>query len=206
MRVLLAVLILMVSFGATVPAKSPFDSVRGLQRPITNPWTEEIEITTVCTVWSTTTGSANRVWVTAAHCVYDHETGKMSTDLTVDNVKVSTVYVNIETDVAILRGGPSAKPFQLSQGEPDRLSPLWSSGYPHGANDQHTVTGTYGGTEDGLALYSLPVMGGMSGAPVVELKSGMVVGMITQRECPVAWCPVARGVFASQLRNVIERY
>lgn len=191
--------------ASTAPSAPSLDSIRPLQTTVSNDEIGKSETVNICTAWAARDVESVPVWVTAGHCVI----GRVD-NLSVDGkpVRVKRLVFNEETaqDIATLTGGPRAQPFQLALGDALQLfKPLWSSGFPHGATDRHTVVGSYAGREEGLVLYQIPVRGGLSGAPVVSLNDQVVVGMITQTECfpTSSWCPVARGMALAEIRAAL---
>lgn len=198
----LSLLLLPVDLTAMRP--SDIERVRPLQTYYTNDETGKAEPVTICTAWPARNAQNQPVWVTAGHCVAGR-----ADSLFVEGkpARIETLYYDLEKawDVATLSGGPlDIKPFPIALNDALQVfTPLWASGYPHGATDRHTVVGTYAGREEGLALYQLPVIGGMSGAPV--LADDILVGMITQTECfpSSTWCPVARGVTLKTVRMAL---
>lgn len=158
----------------------------------------------ICTAWPTRDAQNMSVWVTAAHCVMTDR--GVRTDIRIGDKPAAVKHVDLTHDVAILSGGPRAGLLFLALAEPDVLESLWSAGYPHASSSLHAVVGAFSNSadaDDDISLYSLPVAGGMSGAPVVHTKSGLVIGMITQSECPNYWCAVSRGTNVMKIRQVL---
>lgn len=156
----------------------------------------------VCTAWRTQTPQG-ATWVTAGHCL----TSAAGRPMRIGKVSVRARKFVFSTeadgiDIGVLAGGPSAPPLALAFSSPPAFTPIFIAGYPHGSEIMHIAEGIVGGTkpEDGLSLYNVAVMGGISGAPVIDKASGVVVGMLTQSECLQGWCPFARGVTIDNLR------
>lgn len=151
-----------------------------------------------CTTWATHYRD-QPAWVTAAHCVPAGET------LSVAGVRVSRVRVDVDLDIAILRGGPSAPPLFVAFGVPDLRRAVWTAGFPFGYPVPHVVGGLFSGlARTGIGLWSVPSAPGMSGSPILDAKDGAVVGMITQNECELpSWCAFSLGQPATTLRRLL---
>ncbi|MEQ1910232.1 MAG: serine protease [Vicinamibacterales bacterium] len=202
LTILLAVLVL------ALPSPSDLTSIRPLQRTITHPVTGAPTIQIICTTWAAYSDVHQRVWVTAAHCVFDEQGEVMLRGLMVDEKSVAILAVNGPVDLALLRGGPTGvAPLRVAQGMPSAFQPVWAAGYALGATRQHLVVGIFSNAadDDHKALYNLAVAPGMSGAPILDQASGQVVGVLTQSECPApaTWCPMSKGTPLHELRNVL---
>lgn len=156
----------------------------------------------VCTAWRAQTPQG-AAWVTAGHCL----SSAAGRPMRIGTVPVRPRKFVFSTeadgiDIGVLAGGPSAPPLALAFSSPSAFTRIFIAGHPHGSDVLHIAEGIVGGitTEDGLTLYNVAVMGGISGAPVIDKGTNVVVGMLTQSECPQGWCPMARGVTIENLR------
>lgn len=213
MRTALLTIVLAVCLVITPGAKTnPFNSIRPLMTEIAADESQDTHRQVICTAWATRFED-KPAWVTAAHCVVsfadDAQPGDLNQKLWVGDVKVTPVVVNFTEDIAVLRGGPKADPFVISFKEAQPDDDIWSAGYPMGASVLHYVRGVFSvkaDDGDGKSIYNLSVAPGMSGAPIVDKKSGAVIGLMQQTECPkfVNWCSISRGAPLPTLREVLK--
>ena len=152
-----------------------------------------------CTTWATRV-DALHAWVTAAHCVPSDQM-----EYAIDGRRLTVFLRNGDLDLAALRGGPTASPLQIAFGAAPILQPIVTMGFPFGHRDPHVTSGIASGQDgEGWALFGLAVGSGMSGAPVLDARSFLVVGMIQRSECePPSWCPFSSGVTAETLRRFL---
>lgn len=205
MRTAVLTLLLAVSLLVTGHAKTPFDSIRPLQRQVEH--AGQTRLIGICSAWAGLYHD-QAAWITAAHCVADEE-GKLVRDgLYVDKQPVVLKLVNFDQDIAVLFGGPrGVQPLRPAQAVPETLRAVWLAGYPGSSTAIHVVQGIVGNPrdEDGLTFFNVPVAQGMSGAPYIDAKSGLVVGQVIMSECPMSgWCPVSKGVPAPTLWSTLE--
>ena len=161
-------------------------------------------LVTFCTAWSTYLNGFQR-WITAYHCVADEMTMEIDTSFEyyVDGVRVYLHSGNQALDLVALEGGPTAPGLKVARKMPEsitdkgELAPIWGVGFPHGI--RHVVSGTIAGEFDIFSIFQLPVMGGMSGGPV--LSGASVIGVIQQSACnPAVFCPVGISARLDKLR------
>ena len=152
-----------------------------------------------CTTWATRV-EALQAWVTAAHCV-----PLGPTEYAIDGRRATVFQWNGDLDLAALRGGPATSPLQIAYGPATALQPIMTIGFPFGHRDPHMTAGISSGQDgEGWALFGVAVGNGMSGAPVLDARSYLVVGMIQRAECePPGWCPFSNGVTAQTLRRFL---
>lgn len=205
MKKFLAVLLTaFLSIGAVKPASS----IRPLQ--VMN---DKGELSpNFCTVWQTTSNE-RRVWMTAFHCVADGEGKPYFGDYVIGGKHARLVAFDPQHDLAALAGGPSDKPLTVSLSSPELGQEVWSMGFPY--KNFIYVDGHVSGLniEDSDYLidnplrfytqYQIPVGHGSSGSPVIDKKSGTVVGIINTTECwelGRGFCPVGGGRPLSEIR------
>jgi hypothetical protein len=204
-------LVLAILFAAcvsTTDAKSDMlRSIRPLQADVTLEYhgvTVEMR-RNVCTAWATMY-HGERVWATAGHCAHDGDTW-------IDGKPVQLLVVfftdDNTADIAFYRGGPQGEqPFLFAQ-TVQQTQEFWSAGYPGGSKTLLYTRGVVSATADdeGLAVYQGAVAGGDSGSPVVDIKSGLVIGIVTQTLCDPqthTWCPMLRGTTLENLKRVLN--
>ena len=152
-----------------------------------------------CTTWSTRV-DARQAWVTAAHCVPSAQTA-----YAIDGRQATPFMWDPMRDLAALRGGPSAEPLLIAYGQAPIFTNVITLGCPFGHRTPHVTTGISSGQDkEGRSLFGLAVGSGMSGAPVLDARSYLVVGMILQAECESpGWCPFSSGAPAHALRRFL---
>lgn len=211
MKRLILAIVLATAIATTANAKSDvLKSIRPLQTMVTVEFFgTEVEMRrNICTTWATTY-HGERVWATAAHCA----AGRTDKPTWIDGKPASFVTMvfseNGVTDVAVYRGGPSGvQPFVLAQ-VVNVADGVWSAGYPGGSDTLLYTRGYVSAKSDdeGMAVYGIPVAGGDSGSPIVDEKSGLVVGIVTQTMCNPrysTWCPIMRGTTLENLRRALD--
>lgn len=210
MRTAFIALVLSVCLLVSAPQArtAGLDSIRPVQRVVVSQETGEKTTLTICTAWASTYLERS-VWVMAAHCTYGLEGNFKPDGLLVDGKGVSPWVVSFTEDIAIYMGGPrGVAPFVLAMAPAAPLQPLWSAGYPRDSQVRRAVVGVMSAEmipEDDLSGYDMAVAPGASGSPVIDTKSGLVVGMLTRSECPdvAGWCPASRGVRLERLRATL---
>lgn len=204
----LAALLAVCLLVAPAAKSSPLQSIRPVQMEMV-----EADGSThkqvVCTAWASLY-EEQLAWVTAAHCVVDPdspEPNHIREKTWVDGVEARPVVVNFDEDIAVLRGGPRADPLALSVKHGSPFDVVWGAGYPMGSERQHVTMGWFSvvSDDDGRSNYNVAVAPGMSGGPIIDKASGMVVGMFLQTECPrvTNWCPISRGPALARMRLVV---
>lgn len=189
------VLALVFSLLCLVPAtgRSLSEDIHPLQIVVENQYVN------ICTVWGTRI-AGRPFFVTARHCVQVDEGMK----LYIDKVQTIVEKTDESADLALLRGGPAVRNgYAISFAEPVPLQPLVTFGYPYTSHTQFAIQGSLIATHDdqGYGFYQLPSGHGLSGAPVLDQKTGTVVGVL--QEIPNGcgtFCPVSRGATVPMLR------
>lgn len=207
--VLAVILALLVGATPTDAKNDPFKSIRPLQADVVLEF-HGVEITqrrNICTAWATLY-QGTRVWATAGHCAADREGDTWIDGKPARLLKIVFLADGI-VDVALYIGGPTGtQPFLLAQSV-QRTQKVWSAGYPQGSQTLLYTEGIVSAPADdeGLAIYQGAVAGGDSGSPVVDVKTGLVVGIVTQTLCNPqfsTWCPMLRGTTLEHLHEVLD--
>lgn len=209
MRQAILTLILAVSVICTASAKpNPLSSIKPLQE-----MSEEGKLEPFCTTWATRLADGQRVWVAAAHCIVLGEDSQpdLKFQYYIDGKKATLAAFQFSKDpaldVSVFIGGPSAEPLQVAGSNPDPLTPVWTAGYAMGSPKLHVAAGVYGPVDDdGFQQFGVPTAPGLSGGPIVDQKSGMVVGVWRRSECHpgIGWCSVGAGTPAVNLKQYLD--
>lgn len=202
-KALLTIVLAVCVLNAVPRAADILDSILPLQRVYTNEAGESTRIN-VCTTWPVRIEDGRTGWMTALHCT--RESQGEGAELFIDGHEVHILKSDPPHDLVLL-SGPNRKHFQVAIGVPKQGAELWSAGYPNGHSTRHALVGVLTALkddDDGPAVYQLPAAPGMSGAPVVDRKTGLVIGLILQSECNwQGWCPVSRGAPVAILREFL---
>ena len=170
MRILLTTILLSL---LAIPVTAGLDSIQPLQLEGTR--------RTFCTSFSIDEKAG--LWATAGHCI---AVMKEREELfTVGGYEATEVFVDYESDIAVVISKAHAKAFELAAVAPKVGDSVVVMGFPYGLPSLVTTTGKIAAQNIPLGrwgpvyILDVTVAGGNSGSPV--LKGGKVVGVLVAK-------------------------
>lgn len=187
MKILVCAVLVVLAVSSSIvcagpnPVKLLQDTVRPLQRQVTNAKTQKTTLDTFCTAFAISV--QHRGWMTAAHCVLDANGAERDEPLFIDGHKAHTVRIDRENDLAVLQtpAWNQTRQLELAVVPPEIGDLVALFGYGWGQKNPFYFEGKVAQVEGEFegwkgSFVGLVAIGGESGSPLVN-TAGEVVGV-----------------------------